>query len=153
LRTTPDESANELLDVVPIVMRDIRSEMRSRRSHDLTVPQFRTLAFVNRNTGSSLLEVANFMGLTPPSASRLVDVLISRGFMTREEQATDRRRVKLTVTRRGLAVLKTCREGTLAHLSDKLSCLAPEDREGIVRAMQTLRSVFATDTHKGALLK
>ena len=54
----PEESARKLLEVVPIIMQDIRSEMRRRRSLDLTVPQFRVLAFVNRNEGSSLWEVA-----------------------------------------------------------------------------------------------
>ncbi len=49
---TPEQAARELLEVVPIITKDIRSEMRSRRSSDLTVPQFRTLAFVNRNVGS-----------------------------------------------------------------------------------------------------
>ena len=149
----PEESASELLEVVPIIMRDIRSEMRSRRSPDLTVPQFRTLVFVNRNEGSSLLEVATFMGLTPPSASRLVDILISRGLMTREEHPSDRRRVKLGVTRRGHTVLENCTRGTLAHLSDKLSCVGAEDREVIVRAMQTLRSVFTVDTRAKAVAK
>jgi hypothetical protein len=44
----PEESARKLLEVVPITMQDIRSEMRRRRTIDLTVPQFRALAFVNR---------------------------------------------------------------------------------------------------------
>jgi DNA-binding MarR family transcriptional regulator len=153
LRASPDESASELLDVVPIVMRDIRSEMRSRRSPDLTVPQFRTLVFVNRNKDSSLLEVANFMGLTPPSVSRLVDILISRGFMIREEQPTDRRRVKLRVTSRGAVVLETCRKGTLAHLSGKLSCLAADDIEVVLRAMRALRTVFTIGTQTKASTK
>jgi hypothetical protein len=49
MTVTPEESARELLDVVPIVMKEIRSLMRSQGSSDLTIPQFRTLAFVNRN--------------------------------------------------------------------------------------------------------
>ena len=138
-----DETASELLDVVPIVMRDIRSEMRSRRSPDLTVPQFRALLFLNRNRGSSLLEVANFIGLTSPTVCRLVDVLVSRGFVTRDEHPEDRRRVKLVVTERGREVLETCRKGTLAHLSGRLRILAPEEREAVVKAMGALRSVFA----------
>ncbi len=150
MSTTSNESASELLDVVPIVMRDIRSEMRSRRSYDLTIPQFRTLVFVNRNNGSSLFEVANFMGLTPPSASRLVDVLISKGYMTRVEHATDRRRIKLAITRRGLSVLETCRKGARAHLSEKLSYLASEDRESIVKAMHILHSVFTRGAEEQA---
>ncbi len=98
---SPQEAAHQLLEVIPVVMKEIRSEMRSRRSPDLTVPQFRALSFVNRNVGSSLLEVANHLGLTPPSTSRLVDGLIYRNMMTREDHPYDRRRVKLTVTHLG----------------------------------------------------
>ena len=55
--------AHELLDVVPVIMRTIRTEMRSQRSADLAVPQFRALLFINQNPGSSLLAVAHHLGL------------------------------------------------------------------------------------------
>jgi DNA-binding MarR family transcriptional regulator len=139
-----EKSARELLEVVPIIMQDIRSEMRSRRSPDLTVPQFRTLAFVNRNEGSSLLDVAHHMGLTPPSTSRLVDGLTARGMMAREDHPADRRRVRLTVTGRGLAILEASTQGTLSYLADKLSGVDADDREVIVKAMEVLRSIFVT---------
>ena len=60
-----EEAAHELLEVVPVIMKDIRSEMRSRRSPDLTVPQFRTLAFVDRNKGTSLSAVGKSYGIDP----------------------------------------------------------------------------------------
>lgn len=143
-----EEPASDLLDVVPIVMRDIRSEMRSRRSHDLTVPQFRALLFLNRNKGSSLLDVAKFMGLASPSVCRLIDALVSREFVTRNEHPEDRRRLKLTVTDHGRHVLEICRKGTLAHLSERLSLLAPEEREAVVKALRALRSAFADRTRE-----
>jgi DNA-binding MarR family transcriptional regulator len=146
MAVTPKESARELLEVIPAVMRDIRSEMRSRRSPNLTVPQFRALAFVDTNKGSSLLEVANHMGLTPPSTCRLMDGLIARGMMTRQDNPNDRRRVKLTVTSSGQAILKASRMGTLVYLSDKLSGVTAGDRKVIVKAMKTLRSVFTNTT-------
>jgi DNA-binding MarR family transcriptional regulator len=142
--TDMEESARKLLEVVPIIMQDIRSEMRSRRALDLTVPQFRVLAFVNRNEGSSLWEVANHMGLTPPSTSRLVDGLIERGLMARKDHPADRRRVKLTVTRHGLDILEASTQGALSYLADKLSSLDNDEREVVERAMETLRTVFAT---------
>ncbi|MGA2309918.1 MAG: MarR family transcriptional regulator [Candidatus Bathyarchaeia archaeon] len=150
---TPQESARELLEVVPTVMRDIRSEMRSRRSPELTVPQFRTLAFVNRKEGPSLSEVADHMGLTPPSTCRLVDGLIARGMMTRQGHPTDRRRVRLTVTPRGHRVLEASRRGALAYLADKLDGVTADDRAVIVKAMEVLRSVFTTDTRARAVVK
>ncbi|MGA3360394.1 MAG: MarR family transcriptional regulator [Halobacteriota archaeon] len=138
-----EESARKLLEVVPIIMQAIRSEMRSRRSLDLTVPQFRALAFVNRNEGSSLWEVARHMGLTPPSTSRLVDGLIARGLMARNDHPADRRRVRLTVTGQGLTILEASTEGTASYLADKLSGVDADNREVIDKAVETLRAVFA----------
>jgi len=153
LVVTPQESAQELLEVVPTVMRDIRSEMRSRRPSELTVPQFRTLAFVNRKEGPSLSEVADHMGLTPPSTCRLVDGLIARGMMTRQGHPTDRRRIRLAVTPRGSKILEASRRGTLAYLADKLDGVAADDRAIIVKAMKALRSVFTTGQQLGAVAK
>ncbi|MGA2912727.1 MAG: MarR family transcriptional regulator [Methanoregula sp.] len=138
-----EESARTLLEVVPIIMQGIRFEMRKRRLLDLTVPQFRVLAFVKRNEGSSLWEVANHVGLTPPSMSRLVDGLIARGLMARKEDPDDRRRVRLTVTGRGRAILETATQGTLSYLADKLGDLDADKREVIDNAMKALRTVFA----------
>ena len=153
MTATLEEAARELLEVVPIVMRDIRSEMRSRRSPDLTVPQFRTLAFVNRNEGSSLLDVANHMGLTPPSTCRLVDGLIIRGMMTRQDNPADRRRVKLAATLRGITILEASRQRTMAYLADKLGDVSADDMEVIVKAMEALRSVFTTGQQLLAVAK
>ncbi len=139
---TTEECARELLEVVPLVMRDIRAQMRSRRTPDITVPQFRTLAFVDRNAGSSLSDVANHMGLALPSMSKLADDLLKKGLITREEQPADRRRVKLAVTSRGLSILETSRKGTLASLSEKLAGISADDKAAIAEVMQTLRSVF-----------
>ena len=148
-----DEAARELLEVVPVIMKDIRSEMRSRRSPDLTVPQFRTLAFVDRNEGASLSAVANHMGLTLPSTSRLVDGLIARGMLTREDNPADRRRVKLGVTNHGLMILETSRRGTLTYLADKIASISAEDREVIAKAMKAMRSVFINGTQTQAVVK
>ena len=150
---SPQEAAHQLLEVIPVVMREIRSEMRSRRSPDLTIPQFRTLSFVNRNVGSSLLEVANHLGLTPPSTSRLVDGLIYRKMMTREDHPNDRRRVKLTVTQVGEQILQASRQDALTYLSAKLNNINADDRGAIVKAMNILQPIFTSDAKTATGLK
>ena len=142
---SPEEAAREILEVIPIVMREIRSEMRSRRSPDLTIPQFRALSFVNRNVGTSLLEVATHLGLTPPSTSRLVDGLITRNLMAREDHPTDRRRIKLTITHHGEKILEASREDALTYLSGKLNSISAEKREVIVEAMNALHPIFTSN--------
>ena len=65
-------------------MRMIRAQVRSQSNPDLSMPQFRTLAFIGRNPGAMLNDVAHFLALTPPAASKLVEGLFSTGLVDRD---------------------------------------------------------------------
>ena len=147
MASSPEHVARDLLEIAPLVVRDIRAEMRKRSSTELTVPQFRSLNYVDKNPGTSLLEVANHLGLTPPSTSRLVDGLIARGLVSREDRPSDRRRLQLTVTSRGQRILENARKGTLTHLANLLSSISASDRENVSKAMKALQTIFTTDIH------
>ncbi len=140
--STPEECAQELLEIVPLIMRDIRCEMRKRKTAELDVPQFRTMIFVDRNKGASLSEAADHMGLTLPSMSKMVDNLLKSGLMIREEHPKDRRRIKLAVTSRGHKILENSRKGTIKYLMEKLNAVSPEDRDAIAKAVKAMRPIF-----------
>jgi len=137
-----EECARELLEVVPLVSRFIRSEMRRHRAPGLSVPQFRTLAFTDRTGGTSLGGVAEHLGLTPPSTCRIVDVLESRALITREQSPEDRRKVKLKITPGGRRALADARRETARSLAGILSSVGREELERIMRAMAPLRAAF-----------
>jgi DNA-binding MarR family transcriptional regulator len=139
----PDECAHEVLDVIPLVMRAIRAELRSHRAVDLTVPQFRVLVFLKNNPGVSLNEVSAHLGLTPPSTSKLIDGLFERQLVLRHTCVEDRRRVKLTLTEKGASLLETSYQETRARFEERLSILTEPERAIVVQAMQALRSVFS----------
>jgi DNA-binding MarR family transcriptional regulator len=138
-----NECAREVLDVVPAVMRVIRAEMRRHRSLDLSVPQFRTLTFINNNPGSSLLTLAEHLGLTSPSACRMIDVLVGRGLVSRQTSLKDRRMITLTLTEVGLSMLENSRKGTMENLALIFSSLSPVEKSAIMDAMKIMRPLFA----------
>ncbi len=142
MRPSPEECAREVLDVVPLVMRAIRAEMRSHRTPDLSVPQFRALLFLKRNPGASLSAVSDHLGLTPPSASKLVDGLVARGLVARQVSPTDRRRVMLVVTPPGAAILESAAQATQNHLARSLAQLDDDGRAAVLEGMQALRTLF-----------
>ncbi|HTP06893.1 MAG TPA: MarR family winged helix-turn-helix transcriptional regulator [Anaerolineae bacterium] len=142
MTTSPEACAQEILDVVPVVMRTIRAELRRHRAADLSVPQFRTLAYIDRNADASLSDVAEHIGLTLPSMSKIVDGLVTRKLVTRQTAHDDRRRMTLALTARGLNALETSRAATRACLAEDLSVLTERERETIKQAMQILRPVF-----------
>jgi DNA-binding MarR family transcriptional regulator len=138
-----EDGARQLLDTVPQIMRSIRSEMRSHRGHDLSVPQFRTLTFVNRNPEGSLSELADHLGLTLPSVSKLVDGLVNQKLITRRESKVDRRRLILSLTKDGDDILRIAHQATQDHLMDVLRGLSSEELSAILRALTLLQPLFA----------
>jgi DNA-binding MarR family transcriptional regulator len=142
-----DECAREVLDVVPSVMRAIRTEMRGHRDPDLSVPQFRSLFFVDRRSGVTLTAVAEHLGLTAPSTSKLIDGLSKRGLLTRRQAPTDRRCVTLEITSEGSRVLAHVRREAQKSLSVLLGSLEDAELSTLILAMSALRRVFVAGTH------
>ena len=137
-----DACARQLLDTTPQIMRFIRAEMRSHRGHDLSIPQFRTLTFVNRNPEISLSHLADHLGLTLPSTSKLVDGLVNQKIIIRHELKEDRRRLMLALTKNGEDIFRVPRGATQNHLKDVLCKLSAEELSTVVRAISLLQPLF-----------
>lgn len=137
-----DDCARNVLEVVPLVVRTLRATMRRHRGPNLSVPQFRSLGYLSRETGASLSAVAEHVGLTLPSMSKMIDGLVARHLVDRGISTRDRRQVTLTLSPRGRATLRTARARAQAHLADMLSALSETERATVIRAMRVLRPVF-----------
>jgi MarR family transcriptional regulator for hemolysin len=147
---TVADCAREVLDVVPAVLRPIRQTMRRHRAAGLSIPQFRSLCFVEMYDGSSLSMVADHLDLSLPTVSRMISGLVERGYMQRKSSEDDRRHVSLSLRPRGKAVMKDARQATQAFLATKFGHLPPERLEALVAAMGVLREVFAQEMPRPA---
>jgi DNA-binding MarR family transcriptional regulator len=142
---SPDECARQILEAVPMVMRTIRSEMRSHRGADLSVPKFRVLIFLNRHEGASLSVIAEHLGLTLPSMSKMIDGLVARNMVTRQMDPKDRRRVTLVLTALGRSSMQSAYKATESRLAERLVVLPASERRIIIEAMQVLAATFGSD--------
>jgi len=151
---TLNEAGAELLEVVPQLMRAIRDQMQQYCTADLSIPEFRTLGFLDQHSGTSLSAVADHIGLSPASMCRLMDGLVARGLVRREhkDDAADRRYVTLELTPPGHAILKSARATTQIHLTEVLVALSPAELATVVQAMQLLRPLFTSEREKDRLL-
>ena len=138
------ETAQQVMDTVPAVMHIIRSEFRGQHSNDLSVPQFRTLAYIKNNDGASLSSLATHIGLTLPSMSKLIDGLVSRGLVIRSSHQGDRRKMCLQLTASGKSELASAYDHTQTFLVNKISGLPKEDLLMISRSMEILSSLFGS---------
>jgi len=145
MEISPEECAREILDVVPMVMRSIRNEMRSHRVAGLSVPQFRAMLFLRRHPGISLIDVANHLGLTPPSTSKLIDGLVARELVIRQGSSHDRRRIELHLSDKGQQSLDTADRATRDKLVARIDSLTPAERETVQQSLQLLKVAFSAE--------
>jgi len=139
---TLDTCARELLEVMPLVMQHLRQTMRGQAAQDLRVPELRTLAFLRHNAGSNLTDLAEYIGVSLPSMSKLIDNLTYRGLVSREPDVADRRRIRLSLTAAGETELTAARKAAKAAFIDKLTQLDHGDIDAVTRSLHLLRRLF-----------
>ena len=137
-----DTCTHELMDTAPQIMQAIRVEMRRGRGSDISIPQFRTLRFIQRNPDSSLSNLAEHLGLTLPSVSKLIDGLVKQKLVTRQQSTTDRRRLTLALTKSGASIVNSARAGAQTNLAKKMCVLSNDELETVYQAMKLLRPIF-----------
>ena len=134
--------AEQLLNALPAVMRFVRTHMRSNRNAGLSIPQFRTLVLLQSSPTINLSGVADFLGASLPTASRIISCLVSKGFVVRRESPCDRRQVELIVTSRGVAIMKQSRAATQERLAIEIETLSSSQRVAVLEAMSALHKLF-----------
>jgi DNA-binding MarR family transcriptional regulator len=143
MEPSPQQCAAELVETVPLLMRVIRANVRSHRGPEMSIPQFRTMAFIGRNKGAALSDLAAFLGLTLPSTSKLVDGLVSTKLATRKTHAEDRRCVVLALTSAGEKRHDAARKTARDFFAQKLCALSNAEQNQILRATRTLKKIFS----------
>ena len=134
--------AKLVLDGVPSVMWFVRAQMRENRTADLSVPQFRTLILLQRWPHASISHIAEHLGASLPSASRLVTGLVQRKLIRRKASKSDRRQTPLELTATGRVVLRRAQRATLRSLAQKLQGLTEQERSNLASAMTLVARVF-----------
>lgn len=134
--------AAAVLDVVPGVMDAMRAAMRRHAGSQLSVPQFRCLAFIKREPGASIGAVAAFLGVSMPTASAMVDRLARAGAIAPSADPDDRRRQRLHITAEGDTQLADIRGGAHNDLAQRLASCQADDLPVLLAGLDALRRCF-----------
>src|SRR3954447_7662434 len=94
-RVQARESARDILEIVPLVMRTIAAELRA--AGELPVPAHFGLLSMLSVQSRSLSEMAAHQGVSLPTMSNSVSTLVQRGWV-RRGQSADRRVVIVELT-------------------------------------------------------
>jgi DNA-binding MarR family transcriptional regulator len=142
VKSTDERCAGEIMETVPLVMRFIRREMRSQGALFLSVPQLRTLVYLDRCPGTDLSSVAEHLGVRPATASVVVNRMVQQNLITREPNPRNRRNVVLTLTRLGSQRLRRVREKACSFVIRALADRPDSELRKIMDGIALLGKVF-----------
>ena len=121
-------------------------ERRTRREGEApTRLQLHLLMRLYEHGGSTVSEVAEFLGVSRPTASQLATALTERGWLARETEQDDRRRHRVILTETGRALVRARKEARDARLRRVIARLTPEERAILVALAERIASLLVED--------
>jgi DNA-binding MarR family transcriptional regulator len=111
----------------------------------LSPVQVRALTALRLTAGANLAALAEEMGVTVSTASRLVDRLVSAEWVHRGPSPHNRREISLSLTAAGKALLRRFDDRRVMHMRDCLARLAPERQDEVVAALSDFAAGARSD--------
>lgn len=124
------------------LIRLIRHLVRENGTAPVSFDGLRTLAFLGDHPGICLSDLADFLWVGLPTASKQVDDLVEKQVVCRSADATDRRRVALTLTPAGEQLVATARRPAQEAIGTMIGRLSPEERERLRDGLTILRRLL-----------
>ena len=102
----------------------------------LSPVQLRALTALQEYGPSNLAQLAEEMGVTVSTASRLVDRLVAADWVHRRQAPHNRREISLTLTSQGKSLLRRYDDERISRLQNCLTRLAPDRQDVVVSALE-----------------
>jgi DNA-binding MarR family transcriptional regulator len=134
--------AADIMTVVPGMTRFLRAGIRRHGRPHLSLSQLRVLYFLRRRSQSSLSEVADYLDVTRPTMSTMVERLVQRGLVNRVSDPIERRRIILTLTPEGEAEMARVYDATLQTVADRLAGLPEAELQQVQAGLAILGALF-----------
>lgn len=134
--TSRDDTAPEMSSLQESLKSNFRQllhewiffQMKFVRDEGLAIPQLFTLRFLYYNKPKDLSSVAEFMGVSKPTVTGLMNTLEKDGFVKRVHSMDDRRRVDIALTAKSLELFKKFETKTTFIIEEFLNSI-PEDSQ------------------------
>jgi DNA-binding MarR family transcriptional regulator len=131
-----------MIRTLPLILRGLWSRLPAEGTLPVTFQQLGILTVLchDRLTTS---ELADRWGVSAPTMSKMVSLLVERGWLSREEDPGDRRRKLLSLTPSGVVAHKQVYEAVRDSVALSLDPLDTGQRAQVVAALDLLLSTLS----------
>jgi len=123
-------SHSEVISLLLSLMDAIRGDVQAKLPKSSSFLHLRVLGFIAQEEEPSMRDVADYLRITSPGATMVVDKLVEHKVIDRCADAGDRRIVRLAMTAKGRKTLEAGMRIVKATISRRLATLSkPEQKQ------------------------
>ncbi len=135
--TVKNKPESSLGDLLLACRRTLMEEMKKEGlTDDLTFSQMEALRFVGTSGTKTMKSIAEYLKITPPSATVLVAELEKKGLIQRLEDKDDRRVVSIAFTEKMQKLFTAISRRKESIFKKMFSKLTPKDRKELERIIK-----------------
>lgn len=127
-------------ETIPPAWNQIRNNLRSIATENfgISVEQFHILRNIRRGV-KSVSDLAEVKQISRPAISQAVEMLVEKGYISRQPNTQDRRFIELALTDDGSALLDTIFEKNRLWMAEKMARISSAD----LQVIQTGMDIFS----------
>ncbi len=127
----------------------IQLERSGKCCEGLTLTQCHTLDLLSKNGDLTMNELSRKMGLAKSTMTRLVNIMVRKGWLERGKDEGDKRRVSVRMTQRGRGMTEKMNRSSKAYVQRILKNLPPKK---IPQVIDSLRWIIQSTEETRSLL-
>jgi DNA-binding MarR family transcriptional regulator len=133
-----EEQLAEAIILAGRAMAGVAARTVAESTDDLTLPQHRTLVVLAEQGPRHLADLAQALGVSPSTATRMCDRLVRKRLITRTRDEVDRREVDLALTSTGKSVVDDVAHRRKTELRKLVGDVPKEERDRLIEALRSV---------------
>ena len=134
----PRESVVDAVLSASRVLVAVAARSLADMAEEVTLTQYRTLIVIASRGPQNLAGLAEAVGVTPATATRMCDRLVRKALIRRREERGDRRQLRLVLTDKGRMLVDAVTERRRLEIERIISEIPAEEQVVLVNALGRL---------------
>lgn len=138
---------DEFVDLVFVINRLTKEGLENEKGSPSYI-QLQALSFISRQKKPIIKSVAEYLNITAPSATFLINNLIKLELVNRLHNTQDKRMVHLVISKKGEKELAKSFLKSKKHLYKKLSLLSAKERQSFILILKKISLLLTTEKNE-----
>jgi DNA-binding MarR family transcriptional regulator len=134
-----DDQISQIVDLMSTIRNLTHERIADKKVNKVSFLQLITLRYIKEEK-PLMKDIADFLTITPPSATSFVETLCQAGLAARLEDPADRRAVRIAITKKGEEILTAGLEVMTRKMRKVLEKLSQSEQESLVKILQKIIS-------------